>query len=303
MRKNHVILAVAVIISAMLACNMPSNTPNQPNPDAVLTAAALTVQAQLTTSAATLSAANTATSAPSAGTPTFTPVPLSTSTSIPAVTATTSCDSAQFVADVSYPDNTPVPAGTVFNKIWKLKNTGTCTWTPSYAIVFSSGEQMGGPTTQALTGNVNPGQTVDVSIFLTAPSTTGTHTGYWILRNATGAIFHSNFYVQIKVTGGGGGGGSGPFAVTSVSFTTSGGCGSFSATANITVNNAGTVTGYWQRNDASLPYDFSSLVYPSAGTQSTNITWATTALGTHSIYIYISNPNHQQFGSVSFSCP
>ena len=303
MKRKSIVLAAMVVISAMLACNLSSNTPNQPNPDAVLTAAALTVQAQLTTSAPTISPANTATSAPSAGTPTFTPVPLSTSTSsIPSATATSNCDSAQFVADVSYPDNTPVPAGTVFNKIWRLKNTGTCTWTPSYAIVYSSGEQMGGPTTQALTANVNPGETYDVSIVLTAPSTTGTHTGYWILRNASGITFHSNFYVQIKVTGGGGGGGS-PFAVTGVTFTTSGGCGSFSATANITVNNAGTVTGYWQRNDASLPYNFSSLVYPSAGTQSTNITWATTALGTHSIYIYINNPNHQQFGSVSFSCP
>jgi len=300
MRKNHIVLAVAVIISAMLACNLPSNTSNQPNPDAVLTAAALTVQAQLTTSAPTTSPANTA-STPSAGTPTFTPVPLSTSTAIPAVTATTSCDKALFVTDVSYPDNTPVPAGTNFTKTWRLQNIGSCSWTPSYAVVFVSDNIMNGPTVQALSGNVNPGQTVDVSVNLQAPSSNGTYTSSWGLRNPSGVIF-THFYVQIKVTGGGGGG-SGPFAVTSVSFTTSGGCGSFSATANITVNNAGTVTGYWQRNDASLPYNFSSLVYPSAGTQSTNITWATTALGTHSIYIYINNPNHQQFGSVSFSCP
>ena len=301
MRKNHVILAVAVIISAMLACNMPSNTPNQPNPDAVLTAAALTVQAQLTTSAPTISPANTATAALSASTPTFTPVSLSTSTAIPAITATTSCDKALFVTDVSYPDNTSVPAGTNFTKTWRLQNIGSCSWTPSYAVVFVSDNIMSGPTVQALSGNVNPGQTVDVSVNLKAPSSNGSYTGSWGLRNPSGVIF-THFYLQIKVTGGGGGGG-GPFAVTSVSFTTSGGCGSFSATANITVNNAGTVTGYWQRNDASLPYNFSSLVYPSAGTQSTNITWATTALGTHSIYIYINNPNHQQFGSVSFSCP
>ena len=302
MRKNHVILAVAVIISAMLACNMPSNTPNQPNPDAVLTAAALTVQAQLTTSAATLSAANTATSAPSANTPTFTPVPLSTSTSVPVATATSSCDSAQFMADVSYPDNTPVPAGTVFNKIWKLKNTGTCTWTPSYAIVFSSGEQMGGPTTQALTGNVNPGQTVDVSIFLTAPSTTGTHTGYWILRNATGATFHSNFYVQIKVTGGGGGGGgSGPFAVTSVSFNGTGSCGNFHITVNITTNGAGTVNYHRIWSDGgtdSLPGTF---IYSAAGTKSVTYDSSTSSSGW--MDIYIDSPNHQQFSRATYPCP
>ncbi|MFZ1041220.1 MAG: NBR1-Ig-like domain-containing protein [Anaerolineales bacterium] len=301
MRKNHLVLAILVIIGAMLACNLPANSPSQPDPNAILTAAALTVQAQLSANnTPTLSPAGTAaTSAPSASTPTFTPIPLSTSTSVPVVTATTSCDRALFITDVSYPDNTTVPAGSAFTKTWRLQNTGSCSWTPSYDVVFISDNMMNGPTVQALSGNVNPGQTIDISVNLTAPSSNGTYTGYWGLRNPSGVIF-THFYVQIKVNGGGG---SGPFAVTSVSFTTSGGCGSFSATANITVNNAGTVTGYWQRNDASLPYNFSSLVYSSAGTQTTNITWATTAVGTHSIYIYINSPNHQQFGSVSFSCP
>ena len=47
MKRKSIVLAAIVVISAMLACNLPSNTPNQPNPNAVLTAAALTVQAQL----------------------------------------------------------------------------------------------------------------------------------------------------------------------------------------------------------------------------------------------------------------
>ena len=302
MQKNHIVLAVAVIMSAMLACNLPSNTPNQPNPDAVLTAAALTVQAQLTTSAPTVSPANSATSAPSAGTPTFTPVPLSISTSsIPSATATSNCDSAQFVADVSYPDNTPVPAGTVFNKIWRLKNTGTCTWTPSYAIVFSSGEQMGGPTTQALTGNVNPGETYDVSIVLTAPSTAGTHTGYWILRNASGITFHSNFYVQIKVTGGGGGGGSGPFAVTSVSFNVTGSCGNFHITANIITNGAGTVKYHRIWSDGGTDSLPGTLIYSAAGTNSVTFDSSTSSSGW--MDIYIDSPNHQQFGRATYPCP
>ena len=88
MRKNHIILAIAVIIGAMLACNLPSNISNQPSPDAILTAAALTVQAQLSANnTPTLSPADTAEfPLPSANTPTFTPVPLATSTSLPAVT-------------------------------------------------------------------------------------------------------------------------------------------------------------------------------------------------------------------------
>jgi hypothetical protein len=300
MKRKSIVLAAMVVISAMLACNLPSNTPNQPNPDAVLTAAALTVQAQLTTSAPTISPANTATSAPSTGTPTFTPVPLST---IPPATATSNCDSAQFVADVSYPDNTPVPAGTIFNKIWRLKNTGTCTWTPSYAIVFSSGEQMGGPTTQALTGNVNPGETYDASIVLTAPSTTGTHTGYWILRNASGISFHSNFYVQIKVTGGGGAGGS-PFAVTSASFNVTGSCPNFNMTVTVTTNGAGTVNLHriFSSGTDTTP---KTLTFSGAGSQTIDYgpVYFGAAHSSEWTDIYIDSPNHQQFGRATFACP
>ena len=85
-----------------------------------------------------------------------------------------------------------------FTKTWRLKNTGTCTWTPAYAVVFSNGNSMNGPATQALAGNVNPGQTVDISVNLTAPGSTGDFTGNWKLRDGSGVLF-SNFYVQIKV--------------------------------------------------------------------------------------------------------
>jgi hypothetical protein len=93
----------------------------------------------------------------------------------------------------------------VFTKTWRLKNTGTCSWTPAYAVVFFSGEAMSGPAVQALTANVNPGQTVDLSVNLKAPATEGTYTGYWKLRNAAGVTF-TQFYVAIKVQGGGSGG-------------------------------------------------------------------------------------------------
>jgi hypothetical protein len=57
---------------------------------------------------------------------------------------------------------------------------------------------MSGPATQALSGNVNAGQTVDLSVNLKAPASSGTYTGNWRLRNAAGVTF-TNFYVRIKV--------------------------------------------------------------------------------------------------------
>jgi hypothetical protein len=57
---------------------------------------------------------------------------------------------------------------------------------------------MTGPSTQALAGSVNPGQTVDISVNLTAPGTDGNYRGNWKLRNGAGVLF-TQFYVDIKV--------------------------------------------------------------------------------------------------------
>ncbi|HEY9153172.1 MAG TPA: NBR1-Ig-like domain-containing protein [Anaerolineales bacterium] len=300
MKKNHIVLAIAVIIGAMLACNLPSNNSSPQNPDAVLTAAALTVQAQLAANnTPTVIPANTATSAPSANTPTSTSVPLPTLPTIPAATATSNCDNALFITDVTYPDNTIVTAGSTFTKTWRLQNTGSCSWTPSYSLVFVSNNIMNGPTVQALSGNVNPGQTVDISVNLQAPSSNGTYRGDWGLRNGSGVIF-THFYVQIKVNSGGGG----AFAVTSVNMSVSGSCGSFHITANITTNAAGTVTYHWIRSDGAIDTaSHSPLVYSSAGTQSVSTDWFTTNPGAKWMDIYIDAPNHQQFGRANFSCP
>lgn len=293
MSKSRYLAAVAALIVAMLACNLPSVQSNQQDPAAILTAAALTVQAQLPANTAI---GPSATTAPPAATATFTPLPLPTA--IP-LTATSICDIGHFLLDVTYPDGTIVSAGDNFTKTWRLRNDGTCSWTPSYALVFISGDSMSGPAVQALAGNVNPGQTVDLSVALTAPSSNGTYTGNWGLRNASGVIF-AHFYVQIKVGGGGGG----PFAVNHVNMSVSGSCGHFTIMASITTTGAGSVTYHWVRSDGATDTAVHpALVYSGAGTQSVSTDWYLSATGSFWMDIYIDSPNHQQFGRANFSCP
>jgi hypothetical protein len=214
-----------------------------------------------------------------------------------AVTATQNCDDADFVADVTIPDGTVLDPGESFTKTWRLKNAGTCSWTPSYAVVFSNGDSMSGPATQALSATVNPGQTVDISVNLKAPSTPGDYTGYWKLRNAAGVTF-ATFYVDIKI------GGSGAFAVTGVNLSVSGGCGNFQIKADIITNSAGSVTYRWVRSDGETDSEVHpALVFDSAGTNSVTTGWSTTASGDKWMDIYIDKPNHQQFGRANFSCP
>jgi len=143
----------------------------------------------------------TVTGTPPTATPTSTaPTPTST-------VAPSSCDKAQFISDVTVPDGTSFTPGQTFNKTWRLKNVGSCTWSTNYQLVFYSGEKMGGPDALTFPKSVAPGQTVDLTVSLTAPNTAGSYRGYWMFKNAGGALFgigsqaNRPWWVDIKVSG------------------------------------------------------------------------------------------------------
>lgn len=121
--------------------------------------------------------------------------------------AQTCTDRAQFVTDVTVRDGTRFDPGANFTKTWRLRNIGTCTWTSSYMLVYDSGTQMGSNTSVALPGNTPPGQSVDVSVDLTAPNAAGSYRGYWKFQNAAGTKFgigaaaNRPWWVEIVVTG------------------------------------------------------------------------------------------------------
>jgi hypothetical protein len=100
-----------------------------------------------------------------------------------------------------------LPQSTSFIKIWRIKNVGTCTWTTSYAVVFTGGDAMSAPGFINLAGSVAPGQYIEIPVSLISPNTSGNYAGYWKLRNASGALFGIGeqadvaFWVKIKVQG------------------------------------------------------------------------------------------------------
>ena len=301
-------LITTLVILVLSACNLPSDAPAADDPNIVSTNAALTVQALL--NQATPFNTPTLPAVPPTNTqvaahPTATNVP---PTVAPPPSATPNCDIAQYIKDVTIPDGTNFNPGDTFTKTWRLKNIGTCTWT-GYALVFDSGDAMSGASPIAI-GTVASGQEVDVSVNLTAPASNGNYRGYWRIRNSSNVLIpvqgghqSKSFFVDIKV-GGGGGGSGGPFAVTSVTFSVSGGCGGFNITANVTANGAGQVTYKWIRSDGAIDTNVHPpIVFASAGTQSVNTSWSTTASGAKWMAIYIDDPNHQQFDRANFSCP
>ena len=141
------------------------------------------------------------------GSSTITPIPPTSTPITPTKTATpvAQCNIAKFIKDVTIPDGTIMGAGESFTKTWRIQNVGTCTWTTAYDLVFVSGSAMNAPAVIPLTANVAPGQTVDLSVAMKAPSTAGDYTGYWMLRNqydarfGVGANATTSLWVKIKV--------------------------------------------------------------------------------------------------------
>jgi hypothetical protein len=190
---------ILVLLSAVALILPACNFPRQPSPQEVAsTAAAETVSAQLTQVSAaspTVPATNTPAPPPATSTPTPPPPP----TQAPP-TATPGCsDASQYVSDVTIPDNTVMTPGQNFTKTWRLRNSGSCTWTTAYDTVFVDGNAMGGQATVALAGSVPPNATVDISFNLTAPSTNGTYRGNYRMRNESDVLFGTIFWVQIVV--------------------------------------------------------------------------------------------------------
>jgi len=208
-------LAVGLIL--LSSCNMPRKGATQTvsGPGMIYTAAAQTLAAEVAAATATVYSYPLATYPPTYAFPTSIP----TSTPIepteteyeyeeeappPPPPTAIPCDYASFVKDVSYPDNTELAAGTVFTKTWRLQNSGACTWSKEYAVVFTGGDDMDSPSSVALPHSVRPGQTVDVSVGLKAPDTIGTYRAEYKLRSDTNQVFglagNKPFWVQIKVT-------------------------------------------------------------------------------------------------------
>jgi hypothetical protein len=207
LRSSRNILIISLTLLITLACGL--FTPATPQPaatlDSLYTAAAQTLNAMSTQAAVTQPAE--ASPTPTLSMPILSPTPFPTFTLVPPLQTVTQCDAAAFVTDVTYPDGSLIARGQNFTKTWRIRNTGTCTWTTAYELVFVSGEKFGGKSAVALPAAVPPGRSVDVSVQLTAPNQDGRYRGFWKLRNASGIQFgfgstgEATIFVDVTVSG------------------------------------------------------------------------------------------------------
>ncbi len=107
-----------------------------------------------------------------------------------------SFDDAAYVADVSFPDQAVFPPGQLLTKTWRLRNTGTLTWSGQYQLSFIHGDAMGGAA--AALPPTAPGQTADIAVVLTTPLSGG-HFGYWRVQNPQGIFMGPTLFPQVNV--------------------------------------------------------------------------------------------------------
>ncbi|GAB4543705.1 MAG: hypothetical protein Fur002_16250 [Anaerolineales bacterium] len=134
--------------------------------------------------------------------PTLTPAPLETLTPTPVVTMPAHCvNSAVLLRDVTIPDGTRMAAGETFIKTWAFQNNGTCPWL-NYALKFAAGDPMSAPLSQPIPLAL-PGETVEISVELTAPNASGSYAGYFTLNTPEGKDVsigtEKTFWVKIVV--------------------------------------------------------------------------------------------------------
>lgn len=314
MRKFCLLLSFMLVFTLLLSSCKMSATKSGPTTesDMAFTAAALTVQAKM--NEGTPQPNNPTLMAPIQAQPTSEPnqqIPQQVFTSAH-VSSDAPCDRALFVDDISIPDNTTMSPGSPFTKTWRIQNDGKCTWTTAYSLVFDSGEDMGAPTSVSLNNEVPPGQAIDISVNLRAPSSSDTFRSNFKLKNASGETFgvgnfNDPFWVIIKVEGPT----AVPFAVTNASFemipgSYTGVC-PFPVTlrGRITTNAPGKVTYYYQREDG-FKSSVMEINFESAGQK--NIPDFSMPIGTGAGYswtgkvsLYIDFPNNQTFNEQSFT--
>jgi hypothetical protein len=137
--------------------------------------------------------------------------PTAAPTAVPTARPTSSVctDAATFVKDMTIPDYTLMAPGVAFTKTWRLKNSGSCTWDSNYLVAYIRGttvSQQPGYWILQKGETVAPGQSVNVSVGMTAPVENGNYTSYWGLRPENGQLMPisggangNSFYVRIRV--------------------------------------------------------------------------------------------------------
>lgn len=206
-RSIKYLLITIPVITSLLITSCGAETPTQDPTIIIQTSVAETVAAQNA-----LELQNTETpSAPAIPTKTpfqaltpFTPPAATPTAAGPSSSSKADCAKASLVSETIV-DGTIFKPGEQFTKTWEITNISTCVWDTSYKIVFWDGNLLGGGYVYNMPQVTGPGQTVPVSLILTAPLDDGYYRSEWKLQtpdniNYGVGYLNAAFYTEIEVS-------------------------------------------------------------------------------------------------------
>jgi hypothetical protein len=203
--KISLVISLALGLLLLTACSSatPTSTPTLDlNP--LRTEVASTVLAQVTRDLALTPSATPIPSSTATSTQTPTPTRAPSGSPSPATTitagtpVTTTRDLAEWVSQ-SIADGTVFAPGETFTITWQLKNVGTSTWSVAYLLRFYSGDTFGASQEIPLGRVIAPGQILDISIPMKAPTRPGDYRTDWVLANESRSNFKQPVFLKITV--------------------------------------------------------------------------------------------------------
>lgn len=103
-----------------------------------------------------------------------------------------------FITDVTVPDGTIVYPGSIIDKRWEVKNSGTCTWGEGYSLRLTDGDNLQANPQQALFP-AQPGSQTTIQITFQAPGEPGVYRSSWQAFDPDGNPFGDPIYIEIEV--------------------------------------------------------------------------------------------------------
>lgn len=314
MKRHRKVTFLSILM--LLAILLTSCGGAEVESDSIATAVAMTVVAQ-ETERAQATATPRPTESDSTSMPGTTPTVKAATTfsppTAPVGAGTGSANQCQVVANLvgeTIPDGTIMQPGETFQKTWRLKNNGTCTWNTSYKIVYWSGDLMGGALEYPLPAVVAPGEEVQIALSLVAPASNGNVSGYWKLQSEWGTPFgvgqyDQPFYVQINVNDS-----TKPdFAVTNVTYQVirdpAAGCATnvwYTVQATISTNGPAEVWYRWLQSDGNDTGE-KKLVFREATSITVEREWSMhlgVNTGTKWMQIVITAPGYMEYPQQTF---
>jgi hypothetical protein len=105
---------------------------------------------------------------------------------------------ATFVADVTIPSGAAFPPGARMDKVWQVRNSGSCAWGVGHELVLVEGADMGAPHAVPVPATA-AGEVADLAVTFWAPAEPGGYASVWQLQAPDGQFFGPTLPLSIQV--------------------------------------------------------------------------------------------------------